>query len=273
MSALLLDGALLHYEAWGRGKPLVLLHGWLGSWRYWMPTMEALSSDYRAYCFDFWGFGDSAKVKPRYNIVSYVRLLDDFLVEMGIQSTALVGHSVGGIVAMILASRRPERVERLVLVDTPIQPGAIHGRLRSFSNPLASQLLWRQEAHAAIRRLLGGFRISYEEVDSEAAKTDPDAITETMRSLAAISLENELRRVQMPVLAVFGSSDPVVNSSQAATIENLCQHARAIVLDQSRHFPMLEEPAKFHRLLRDFLVEQENPESLQVKEMWHRRTH
>lgn len=273
MSALLLDGALLHYEAWGHGRPLVLLHGWLGSWRYWMRTMEALSPDYRAYSFDFWGFGDSAKVKPRYNIVSYVRLLDDFLAEMGIQNTALVGHSMGGIVAMILASRRSAQVERLVLVDTPIQPSAIHGRLRSFSNPLASQLLWRPETDATIRRLLGGFRISHEEVDSEATKTDPDAITETMRSLAAISLEDELRRVQVPILAVFGGNDPVVNVSQAATVENLCQRARAIVLDQSRHFPMLEEPAKFHRLLRDFLVEQENPESIQVKEMWHRRTH
>ncbi len=64
MSALVVDNSLVHYEVLGRGRPLLFLHGWLGSWRYWVPTMIELSSSHRAYALDFWGFGDSDRV-PR----------------------------------------------------------------------------------------------------------------------------------------------------------------------------------------------------------------
>ncbi|HET9433568.1 MAG TPA: alpha/beta fold hydrolase, partial [Chitinophagaceae bacterium] len=59
MSALIIDGDVVHYEAFGRGKPVLFIHGWLGSWRYWVPTMQAISDKYRAYALDLWGFGDS----------------------------------------------------------------------------------------------------------------------------------------------------------------------------------------------------------------------
>ena len=68
MSAVILESSLAHYEALGRGKPLLFLHGWLGSWRYWVPTMVALSSSYRTYALDFWGFGDSDNILARYSI-------------------------------------------------------------------------------------------------------------------------------------------------------------------------------------------------------------
>jgi pimeloyl-ACP methyl ester carboxylesterase len=272
MSAVILDGAVVHYETWGRGRPLLLLHGWLGSWRYWMRTMEALATDYRAYAFDFWGFGDSAKGKSLYSILSYVQLVSDFMDQMGLRSTPIIGHSVGGAVATILASRRPERVERLILVACPLQASAINGRLRSFSNPVVSQLVWRPDADASIKRLLGSFRIDHAEVTSEAGKTDPEAISESMRSLAAIDLAEEVRRIHIPTLAVFGNDDPIVQVSQAAVIESASQRARAIIMDGVKHFPMLDEPVKFHRLLRDLLIADESLENLQLKEMWHRRT-
>jgi pimeloyl-ACP methyl ester carboxylesterase len=272
MSAVILDSAVVHYETWGRGRPLLLLHGWLGSWRYWMRTMEALSGDYRAYAFDFWGFGDSAKGKARYNILSYVQLVSDFMDQMGLRNAPIIGHSFGGAVATILASRRPERVERLILVSCPLQASAINGRLRSFSNPV-SQLVWRPDGDSSIKRLLSNFKIDYPEITSEAGKTDPEAISESMRSLATIDLGEEVRRIRIPTLAVFGNDDPIVQVSQAAAIEAASARARAIIMDGVKHFPMLDEPVKFHRLLRDLLVADASLENLHLKEMWHRRTH
>jgi pimeloyl-ACP methyl ester carboxylesterase len=61
MSAIFIDGQLAHYEVIGRGKPVLFLHGWVGSWRYWVPTMQTISSTNRTYALDLWGFGDSAK--------------------------------------------------------------------------------------------------------------------------------------------------------------------------------------------------------------------
>ena len=79
MSALIVEDEVVHYEVLGRGRPLIFLHGWLGSWRYWIPTMQALSSEYRTYALDLWGFGDSAKVGDRYSLDAQAELLARFM--------------------------------------------------------------------------------------------------------------------------------------------------------------------------------------------------
>jgi pimeloyl-ACP methyl ester carboxylesterase len=96
MSAVLLDGAMVHYEALGRGRPIVFLHGWVGSWRYWINAMQVASTSFRAYALDLYGFGDSMHDPGRYNIAQQARLLDLFLEEMGIGRIAIVGHGQRG---------------------------------------------------------------------------------------------------------------------------------------------------------------------------------
>ena len=61
MSSIVTDQGIVHYETYGSGRPVILLHGWLGSWSYWLSTMEALRRGYRCYALDFWGFGESDK--------------------------------------------------------------------------------------------------------------------------------------------------------------------------------------------------------------------
>ena len=72
MSAIVIENSLVHYEVIGRGKPIIFLHGWLGSWRYWMGTMEALARRYRCYALDFWGFGDSDKSRLNCTVSDYL---------------------------------------------------------------------------------------------------------------------------------------------------------------------------------------------------------
>ncbi|SRR5258706_11925765 len=68
MSAITIENDLVHYEVLGRGRPVIFVHGWLGSWRYWVPTMQQLSMKYRTYALDLWGFGDSGKGNNRYSL-------------------------------------------------------------------------------------------------------------------------------------------------------------------------------------------------------------
>ena len=88
MSAIVFENDIVHYEVLGRGRPVLFLHGWVGSWRYWIPTMQAASTGYRAYALDLWGFGDTAKEADRYHIADQVRLLHGFLDKMGIMRIA-----------------------------------------------------------------------------------------------------------------------------------------------------------------------------------------
>jgi pimeloyl-ACP methyl ester carboxylesterase len=120
MSAITIENDLVHYEVLGRGRPVILLHGWLGSWRYWIPAMQQLSMKYRTYALDLWGYGDSGKDARRYGFEAQVMLLDQFMEKMGITKAALVGHGLGAAIAARYAVRFPDRVPRLMTVSPPV---------------------------------------------------------------------------------------------------------------------------------------------------------
>ncbi|MCS6870501.1 MAG: alpha/beta hydrolase [Anaerolineae bacterium] len=120
MSAITIENDLVHYEALGRGRPVILVHGWLGSWRYWVPTMQHLSGKYRAYALDLWGFGDSGKDANKYAVKDQVNLLYKFFESMGIRKAVLVGHSLGAAVCLNFARQYPEFTHRLFLISLPL---------------------------------------------------------------------------------------------------------------------------------------------------------
>jgi pimeloyl-ACP methyl ester carboxylesterase len=120
MSALIQNEASVHYEVLGRGKPIIFLHSWIGSWRYWVPSMQFTSNRHRTYALDFWGFGASTKLPSRYTLECQVSLLHDFILQMGIDHFTLVGHGLGSIIAIYYAADHSESVERLMVISFPM---------------------------------------------------------------------------------------------------------------------------------------------------------
>ncbi len=108
MSVVILQDEIVHYEVLGRGKPLIFLHGWVGSWRYWIPAMQSASVSFRTYALDLWGFGDSAKAANNYSLEQQVNLVNLFTQEMGIGRIALIGHGLGAIIAALYAAQNPK---------------------------------------------------------------------------------------------------------------------------------------------------------------------
>lgn len=122
MSAITIGGELIHYEVLGRGRPVILIHGWVGSWRYWVPTMQNLQLKYRVYAIDLHGFGDSSKNEKKYTLSNQVQLLKDFMEAMAIPKAALIGHGLGAWVAVEFARAKEnaEKIPRLMLVNAPV---------------------------------------------------------------------------------------------------------------------------------------------------------
>jgi pimeloyl-ACP methyl ester carboxylesterase len=120
MSAITIEDDLVHYEVLGRGRPVILLHSWLGSWRYWVPAMQQLSMKYRTYALDLWGFGDSGRDTRRYDFRSQVKLLDQFMEKLGITKAALIGHGLGASISVRYALENSDRVPRLMTVSPPL---------------------------------------------------------------------------------------------------------------------------------------------------------
>ncbi len=260
MSAVILESSLAHYEALGRGKPLLFLHGWLGSWRYWVPTMVALSSSYRAYALDFWGFGDSDKNRARYSIDSYVAQVALFMQQMGLPKIPLVGHGLGGIVALHFARRFPEQVDQLLLTNVPFAAEGMSRTLTGFGggeNPAA--------------RILGRRLNEYQEVALEAAKTDGDAVLNTLRNTAQQNLSSLLEDLDIPVMFLYGTQDPLIQVPADGVADDLEENVNILLMDGVQHFPMLEDASKFTRLVLDFLIHRDNWSAIGVKAEWRRR--
>ncbi|MFN8451408.1 MAG: alpha/beta hydrolase [Anaerolineae bacterium] len=136
MSAITTDGNLIHYEVLGRGRPVILVHGWIGSWRYWIPSMQVLQLKYRVYALDLYGFGDSAKNPQRYSLEHQVGLLDTFMKELGIPKAALIGHGLGAMVVAEYARRSPENVPRVLITGAPLyDPGDLERRVPAERRP------------------------------------------------------------------------------------------------------------------------------------------
>jgi pimeloyl-ACP methyl ester carboxylesterase len=120
MSAITVGGDIVHYEVLGRGRPVVLVHGWVGSWRYWIPVMQQLHLKYRVYALDLFGFGDSAKNPEKYTIDHQVNLLVEFMSQLGLTKAALIGHGLGAQVVAEFANHHREMVHRMLIASAPL---------------------------------------------------------------------------------------------------------------------------------------------------------
>jgi pimeloyl-ACP methyl ester carboxylesterase len=259
MSAVILDHEIVHYEVLGRGRPIIFLHGWVGSWRYWIPVMQAASVSFRAYAIDLWGFGDTSKKPERYSLAEQLRLLDGFLEELGILRFAVVGHGLGALLALMYARQNPTIVDRVMAIGYPFEESMLNPRLRS--EPPAALAEW----------LLG--KTPGSEAQAGALKSDPMALQTFFSSLGEINLNELWRSVSTSCLMVHGQNDPAVSPPRLDQLADLPRSMHAVSFEQSGHFPMLDESTKFNRLLIDFLAlaSGESPGDLQLKEEWKRR--
>lgn len=257
MSVVFLDSGSVHYEVLGRGKPVVFLHGWVGSWRYWLPSMQAASISYRAYALDLWGFGDSTKTQ-RYDLDQQVGLIDGFLEKMGIGRVVLVGHGLGAMAAIYYSWKNPQVVDRVMAVSHPLEESNLAARLRGLTpNDLADWLLPRAPAADAAR--------------AELSKADPAVVASSLNNLPDIW--PIWRQFGTPCLLVHGASDPAVLPPRPEQLNELPEQTHAVLFEPGGHFPMMDDSSKFNRLTTDFLglPSGESPRQLQLKEEWKRR--
>jgi pimeloyl-ACP methyl ester carboxylesterase len=260
MSAIIIDSEIVHYEVLGRGRPLIFLHGWVGSWRYWIPAMQKTSIGFRAYALDLWGFGDTAKGLSDYSLDRQISLVTRFLHEMGMGKVVLIGHGLGAAVALQFAQTFPRAVDRLMAVSLPFSFAAINQRLQSAD--LKNVVDWLTSANPVL-----------EAAQAEAAKTDPQAVTATFSELQLLDLLEQVIQLPIPSLYVHGANDQAIAAPPQEKLAELGANAHQLTFTDSGHFPMLEEMNKFNRLLVDFLALQsgESPQNLQLKEEWKRR--
>lgn len=261
MSIVVIDNQVVHYEVFGRGRPVIFLHGWLGSWRYWFPTMEVVAEQFRTYSFDFWGFGDSRRQDGQISIQHYSDQVIRFLDELGIEKAILVGHSMGGMVALKTAIDHPERITRVSTVGAPIVGDSLSWLLKLTDRPLAADIFARVPW---LRRSLFKFFLgetsdpAVNEVIDDSVKSSSNTLRRAVSSMWRTDLRPELPRLKVPTLIVHGGRDDIVHPNQADLFDNIAA-TQVMLMPSSRHFPFLDEAELFNDVLLRFLKQAQQP--------------
>jgi pimeloyl-ACP methyl ester carboxylesterase len=258
VSSFTTDQGIVHYEVYGRGQPVILLHGWLGSWGLWQETMTYLGQFYRTYALDFWGFGESGKKNESYAVQDFVSLVDRFMEYLGITQAPLVGHSMGGTVSLSVALTYPHRVCKAVVIGSPIVGSSLSLLLKLFGQrPIAFLVYNNMWAFRIFYRLLSPLytrdRRWPEMMDRDLSKVTLESFLMSIASLRKTDLSSSLKDIVVPAMGMYGDKDIVVNPNQRMLMEQSIPNVHIERFHKAGHFIMLDEPNKFMHKLHDFL--------------------
>ena len=248
----------MHYEVYGRGKPVILLHGWLGSWGLWQETMGFLGKFYRTYALDFWGFGESGKKRETYAVQDFVSLVDQFMEQLGIANAPLVGHSMGGTVSLSVAIKYPQRVSKVVVVGSPMVGSSLALPLKwAGYRPIAFLLfnmmdLFRFGMRVASPIICRDERFA-EMMDRDLSRTTLESFLLSIASLRRTDLRPMLGQIKVPAMGMYGDRDVIVDPRQWQPMKQGIEHVQIERFPAAGHFPMLEEPQNFGERLKAFL--------------------
>jgi pimeloyl-ACP methyl ester carboxylesterase len=259
-----LSGLRVRYVRRGRGPTLVLLHGLASSIYTWADVIPALAEDHDVVAVDLPGFGGS-DIPEELSSSVYPATVLALMDRLGISRATLVGNSLGGSVAVVLAARHPERVRRLVLIDAAgfnLDPSRrpLILRLIGFA-PVPAALdalpIRRRVVTAALRQVFHErSRVTPEKVEEYLAPLARPGATEAIRSLlnqpASFGLPALVREVRVPTLIIWGRNDRWVPVADADRFASAIPAGRKVVLEECGHLPQEERPAEVARLLEEF---------------------
>ena len=262
----------LFYTVKGEGDPLILIHGYGAGMWVWEKQIDFLSRSYRVYALDLIGHGFSDRPGIDYTPETYVQCLKGFMDETGIGQATLIGNSMGGEIAWVMALVFPERVKRLVLIDS-VPPDVLRQvRKKSFralvaikNIPLLPRLIIACRARRDIKWALQECVADPKTIPSEVVdrqyhlskiKGTTWALYSTLMNAGKTSgYKDGLGRIDHPTLLIWGKRDLIFHPSVGEYFHRMIKTSTLIVVGDSGHIPMWETPDTVNPVLLSFLKE------------------
>ena len=249
------DGTAIRYQSRGQGDPaLVFIHCWSCNRHYWDGQVKEFEKERRVVTLDLGGHGDSGKERQEWTVQSFVQDVQAVLNHLKIKQAILVGHSMGGPIALLVAAAQPETVKAVICVDTLQNAEA--------DPPRAQMKMAADQMEVDLRKVNQAFLPTFFYKDSDpklvawvvdqASRADPKIAAALMRDLADFDLKSALSAAKVPVRCINSAerigpvfTDQAVNKKYA--------DFEAILMSAVGHFPQLEQPARFNGFFRQIL--------------------
>jgi pimeloyl-ACP methyl ester esterase len=255
------SGVSLRYDRAGTGPAVLLIHGWTCNRTFWERQVQALRERHTVIAVDVRGHGDSSHPRTGYGLGALVGDLEHLVRTLGVPRIALVGWSMGGLIAQELARRLGERASHLALVCSSA------GGLSDKKNPRA-QIERTAEMRAAIdadfRAVVRGFAPDLFKDGAgspllawaigQMQKTPPHVAAACFDTLVASDLRTSLKQLKLPTAVLHGRHDRVFALAEGEHLAKQIPAAELVVFEQSGHAPHLEEPQAFDAALEKLLA-------------------
>ena len=255
----------IHYLEAGRGAPVILLHGSGGEGARWMPTIQGLAPDFRVIAPDQIGWGASDKPMTIYHGGVFAEFLARFMKEIGVPKAALIGQSMGAGVALQMAVKYPQMVERMVLVNggsftspndrTPAPSPDWHARQIANAGTLAESREYLEKMYYN-KNLISDELVEHNLILRLRSAYTAEAVqTANARGLGNLT-EAEVRGIKVPTLLVWGANDTLSPPANADKLNAAISGSRKVLIDKAGHYPFIEHPDQFNAAVREFLKPQ-----------------
>ncbi len=255
----------IRYLDHGSGPALVLLHGMASSWQWWLPVLPELGRRFRVIAIDLPGFGGSDPLTPGWTMADQADAVAALCAHLDVDHPVVLGHSMGGLVALALEAGYPELVQRLVLVGAGGVPmserhleivlAGLRFAQRLVASPRVLRLLARRPG--LLRAMLASAMVHPGRLsDALAVQVAPSlaapAFADSIAASAVAVRHSEQEQVQAPTLLLWGERDRFAPLSSAFQMRARVPHAHLEAIADVGHLPMIEEPERFARLLHRY---------------------
>lgn len=255
------DGTSIRYQSYGQGDTaLVFIHCWACNRHYWDGQIQEFSKDYRVVTFDLAGHGESGKTRQEWKVANFVQDLDAIFDQLKIKRAILIGHSMGGSIALAVAAARPDEVKGIVCVDTlqNVEENPVREQMKKAADQM--EIDFPKTVQAFIPNFF------YKDTDpqvvkwavDQASKTDPKVAAGLTRDMADLDLRPWMAAVKVPIRCI-NSSEGVGGLHTNVEADRKYADFEMIPMAKVGHFIQLEKPAEFNQALRQVLAQLSAP--------------
>jgi len=247
-----IDGISLNYIVEGSGKDILVIHGWGANINTIMPIVNILKDKFRVHAIDLPGFGLSSQPKEVINSFQYAEIIKKYIDKMGIDKITLIGHSFGGKLSIILGSKYPELVEKIVLIDSagliPKRGPKYYIKVYSFKTLklLYKNLFFWIKDDEKLGKLYKKFgSTDYKEASGVMRKILVTVVNENLFPL--------LNKIKAPTLLIWGENDTATPLYMGKIMEKEIKDSGLIVFEGAGHYAYLDDFRRFSIIVRNFL--------------------
>ncbi len=247
----------MKYRRYGAGRTLVLQHGFLGGSGYWVPQAAHFATKFDVIACDLPGFGGSGDEPAPDSIEGFAAALIAQLDALGVDRFSLIGHSMGGMVALQMALDHRHRIDKLILYGTAAS-GAVPGRFETIEDSLArlrADGLETTAARITATWFVSGSDSPFHDLCLQAGKgASMDAAVAGLRAISRWDARARLGEVSVPTLAICGDQDRSTPPDESYALWRGIGNARLCVVPDCAHNVHLEKPDLFNGIAADFLL-------------------